>query len=116
MGILLTFIACLLLFIITVPAVIIGTIISLFKHEGNAYFESIAIGLDHLGNVLCQHLFNLTLIKAEGYKFGNIKESVSSVLGKNFEQKTCTKTGLIICSILDRLQKNHVEISIDNKI
>jgi hypothetical protein len=116
MGILLTIIACTLLFIFTIPAIVVGTVVSLFKHQGDTYFKSIAIGLDHLGNVICQHLFNITLIEKDGYKFGNIKESVSGVLGKNFEANTCTLVGLYVCKILDTIQKKHVENSIDNKI
>jgi hypothetical protein len=82
MGFILTLVAFLLLIILALPAIIIGSVIAFNKI--NEYWMSIALATDHFGNVICQHLFNITIIKLGGYKFGNIKETISSVLGKNY--------------------------------
>lgn len=112
MGLLLTITAYILLLALAIPSIIVGTIVSLFQHQGNAYYMNMAIGIDHLGNVICQHLFNLVLIKKTGYKFGNIESSISRVLGVNKKAGTCTTTGLLLCKILNSIDKNHVEKSI----
>jgi hypothetical protein len=58
-------------------------------------------------------LFNKVLIVELGYKFGQENETISSVLGKNLQQGTLTKTGIIIVYILDKIDKNHVIKSIN---
>lgn len=68
--------------------------------------------IDKLGNVLCAELFNDTL-QENGYKFGNGKETISSVLGKNKEQDTLTKTGGFLERFLHLIDPFHVEESID---
>lgn len=116
MGFLLTLIASILLYVLSIPALMIGTIVSLYQHSCNSYWRSIAVSIDQLGNVICQHLFNLTLIKKDGYKFGNIDETISSVLGKNWVDGTLSKTGLMLSRILNRLDPDHVQKSIDKEI
>ena len=114
MGLILTIIAYFLLCIFIIPAITIGTIVSLFNHTANKYFKDIALSLDQLGNVICQHLFNICLIKKTGYKFGNPDETISSVLGKNYVNKTLTKVGYLLSLMLHKVDKNHVINSIDN--
>ena len=58
----------------------------------------------------------LFLTKDSKHKFGNPKETISSVLGKNLVAGTLTKRGYEICAILNELEKDHVLISIDNTI
>ena len=41
---------------------------------------NVCIGIDQLGNVVCAELFNRTLIKEDGHKFGNPDETISKVL------------------------------------
>ena len=77
------------------------------------YFKSSAINLDKFGNREFRTLLNKTLILESGYKFGDIKETISGVLGKNQRDETLTKTGLILVWILDKLDKNHAQKSID---
>jgi hypothetical protein len=60
-----------------------------------AYFKTIAIAVDQLGNVVLSNLLNDVLI--------------SKVLGINKANNTLLKTGKIISSILNRIDKNHVE-------
>lgn len=80
------------------------------------FFKQTAIDLDRYGNHNYRTLFNITLIKSNGYKFGNVNETISSVLGKNKRNNTLSKIGIIICTILDFLDKNHCIKSINNNI
>ncbi len=116
MGLILTFIAYLLLFIFYIPSLLIGVVVSLFEHRGNRYFKDWAISLDQHGNVVCQYLFNLLLIKKGGYRFGNTDETVSSCLGKNYRKNTLTTMGSMITTLLNFLDKNHAINSIDETI
>ena len=77
------------------------------------YFKSSAISLDKFGNREFRTLLNKTLISANGYQFGNMNETISGVLGKNERNKTLSKTGKILVLILDKLDKNHAQKSID---
>lgn len=77
------------------------------------YFKSSAINLDKFGNREFRTLLNKTLRIESGYEFGNINETISGVLGKNQRDKTLTKTGKVLVKILDFLDKNHAEKSID---
>lgn len=109
MGLLLSIAAYTLLIILIIPSILIGLVVTLINHTSNGYFVDIAISLDKLGNVICQHLLNLTLIQKNGFKFGSHMQTVSHVLGVNFKDKTLSKLGLWICNRLDSIDKNHVE-------
>ena len=74
-----------------------------------AYFKTIAISIDQLGNVVMSNLLNDILIKDYGYKFGDEDETISKVLGINKANNTLLKTGKIVSSILNKIDKNHVE-------
>jgi hypothetical protein len=113
MGVLLTIIAWTLLTILGIPAVIVGVLYSLIIHKGNSYFKDTAISLDQTGNVVCQYLFNLILIKKNGYRFGNPDETISSVLGKNNRGKTLTKLGQFLANLLNKLDRGHTDKAID---
>ncbi len=116
-GIILIVIAITIFAVLFVPCLLIGTVISLFKHEGNLYYKQIAIGIDHLLNVVLQHLINLTCFtKDSKHLSGNIKESVSGVLGWNKRSNTLTKFGMWWCNRLGQIEKDHVEKSIDDTI
>ena len=105
-------IVSLLLIIITGP---IGIIYSIFYHLINKfffkkihiYFLEIAIGIDQLGNIIMQHLFNHLLIKKNGYKFGLKYETISNVLGKNELQKTLSYWGILLNNLLNKMDSNH---------
>lgn len=71
--------------------------------------KSIAIGIDQLGNVVCQDVFNDTLIKKTGHKFGNPDETVSRVLGINKKTNTLSKFGKWWADFLNWVDPNHVE-------
>ena len=72
-----------------------------------------AVAGDQFGNVACQALLNVTLIKKGGIKFGNPDETVSGVLGKNKEWETLTGIGKFIAGVLNKIEKNHVEKAIE---
>lgn len=82
----------------------------------NEHFLYIATSIDANGNVVCEDLFDLVLIKSNSYQFGNRKETVSSVLGKNQRDKTLTWVGWGLANLLNLIQKNHCLISIDNDV
>lgn len=112
-GFILYIISSLLKLIIGPICYIYGTIISLKNKEWSKWNKDLAIAKDQYGNAVSKYLFNSLLIKKEGYKFGNIDETISSVIGKNKRDKTLKKLGKILDYILDKLDKNHSIKSID---
>lgn len=88
------------------------------------YLFKCALIDDIHGNTYLAKLFNDTLIKkitVDGkiiyaYKFGNPRETISSVLGKNKERGTLTKSGLILDFILHIFDNNHSEKSVEEII
>lgn len=68
--------------------------------------------MDRYGNYNYRGIFNAWLITKEGYQFGDFRETISSVLGKNQRDKTLSKTGKTLVSILDFIDKEHCKKSI----
>jgi len=90
-------------------------VIALFKGKWNQYNMDLAISIDQYGNGLCQHLFNQVLIKKTSVnKFGNIDETISSVLGKNKLAGTLTRLGKAVDKVLDILDPDHSIKAIDH--
>ena len=89
-----------LLFIIAYVLYLPLTLINFLLVRDKGYFRDSAITLDKLANREFRTLWNKTLIKDYGYKFGNIEETISAVLGYNIRQKTLTKTGKALVFIL----------------
>ncbi len=122
MGILLFIIASILWIVLT-P---INWVIVTFKHGlSNEYFKETAVDIDKFGNRNFRTFLNATMIKdrifywdserwgvIDCYKFGNVNETISSVLGKNQRDKTLSWFGIFICFILDKLDKEHCKKSI----
>ena len=74
-----------------------------------------AISKDQLSNVYIQFWFNKWMITKESNNlFGNPDETISSVFGKNKRAKTLTKFGLYWANWLNKREKNHVEIAIED--
>jgi hypothetical protein len=91
------------------------TLINYFVVENKkGYFRSSAITIDKLANREFRTLWNKTLKKENGYKFGSENETISSALGKNQRDNTLTKTGEKLVWLLDKIEKNHCLISINN--
>lgn len=80
----------------------------------SSIIRSIAVGIDQIGNSVCRDLFNRCLIKKNWYKFGKVQETISSVLGKNQEAWSLTRIGRAVVGVLNRLDKDHCEKSIQN--
>jgi hypothetical protein len=79
----------------------------------NEYFKQTAIDIDRFGNRNFRCLLNTTL-QVNGYEFGDVRETISSALGKNQRDNSLSKTGKAVCFILDFIDKNHCEKSIKN--
>jgi hypothetical protein len=73
------------------------------------YFTEIALVLDEAGNVIMQHILNdfLLIKKRNTYYFGNKKETISSVIGKNYMTETLSPLGLALNSFLNFIDKGH---------
>ena len=123
MGTALAFVSLVLASILFPLGLIITFIINLYKRRWkfsfrrlDAQFLSIATSIDASGNVVCKDLFNLILKKKGGVEFGNRKETISSVLGKNQRDGTLTYTGKGVAFILDKIDTNHCLKSIDSRV
>ncbi len=122
MGVLL-FIIAVVLSVITVPlGILYGAIKCLLNldfrtlfRKVNKYFRLLAISIDQMGNVAMQDLFNDILIKVNGYQFGDVDETISSVLGKNQRLNELTYLGSLLVRFLDFIDPNHALNSIEEK-
>lgn len=81
-----------------------------------ATLHSLALWLDQIGNAVCRDLFNRLLIEEDGYKFGKVQETISSVLGKNERDWTLSLGGLLLVIVLDSIDKDHCKNSIQDFI
>jgi hypothetical protein len=79
----------------------------------NSYLFTIAKSIDQLGNVICADLFNYTMIKKNGYKFGHEDVTISHVLGVNKRFNNLTYTGKALAWLLNTIEKDHVEKAIE---
>jgi hypothetical protein len=75
------------------------------------YFIERARNVDIFGNVEFKALFNELLITKNGYKFGVMGETISSVLGKNLRGRTLTRFGKNLAWLITY---RHCIESIDN--
>ena len=81
-----------------------------------ATLHSLALWLDQIGNAVCRDMFNRLLIEEDGYKFGKVQETISSVLGKNERDWTLSLGGLLLVILLDVIDKDHCRNSIQDFI
>jgi len=104
-----------ILFIIAYILFLPLTIFNALNVRSKGYFLETAINLDRFGNREFRFSLNKYLIhKDSANRFGDVRETISSVLGKNQRGQTLTKLGNVICNILDFLDKNHCQKSIRN--
>jgi hypothetical protein len=75
----------------------------------SVFFLEVAISIDNTGNVIMQYLLNdLLLIKRPTtYYFGNKKETISSVIGKNSLTNTLSPLGKALNAFLNWIDKDH---------
>lgn len=104
----------LIAYLLLLPLTFINYAVVAHKSSSKGYFRSTAINIDRFGNREFRALFNKVLIKEKGYRFGDIRETISSVLGKNQRGNTLTKTGKALVWVLDLIDKNHCEKSIED--
>ena len=73
------------------------------------FFIELALVLDEAGNVVMQHLLNDTLLikNTNTYYFGNMKETISSVIGKNSLTNTLSFLGKLLNNFLNFIDKGH---------
>jgi hypothetical protein len=103
------FIIYIIAYILEIPLNILTFIAVLIKHSKrkgflkvvNSYFYQASIAKDRFGNYNYRTLFNMCLIKKTSkHLFGNVLETISSVLGKNQLDKTLTITGWVLVILL----------------
>lgn len=104
----------LIAYILLLPLTIINYFVVLFtsKDHAKGYFKSTAVNIDKFGNREFRTLWNKTLRKDNGYKFGNVLETISSALGKNERDKTLSNFGKCLVWLLNTIDKNHCKKSI----
>lgn len=113
MGFFLYIIACL----VTPIFNLIGLITILFKPKDvrNRVFKDLATSKDQHSNVYIQFWFNKWMLKKQSkHLYGNLDETISSVYGKNKRSNTLTKFGKYWADWLNKREKNHVEMAIED--
>ena len=116
------FFVALIIFSLVFPFGLIYQLITLIKKRNlniylSDYFFKLAQCIDQLGNVAYRGLFNdILLTKISKAAFGDNQETISSVIGKNLEANTLSKTGIWLNKILNLIQPNHSIISIEENV
>jgi hypothetical protein len=119
LGLLLNIIAGLSLWLLRYIGWIYGALTTKSFHK---YNRDISLAKDQLGNVILAPILNKLLITEDGYKFGNPKEKISSVIGKNYLSLTLTKkgfsNGMFWYNFLEKIDKkpNHCIRAIDMNV
>lgn len=99
--------------VVLLPIGFIFQIITALFNGIDRYLFRMAKSIDQLGNVVCEHLFNVILIKKNGYKFGNEDVTISHVLGKNEQTKTLSGAGRLLALLLNIIDKDHNQKAIE---
>jgi hypothetical protein len=106
-------IIALLLSVVLLPIGFTFQVIATLFRSIDTYLFQIAKSIDQHGNLVCAELFNLTLIKRKGYKFGDMDKTISYALGRNAETKTLTYLGKKVCNLLNVIEKDHVKKAVE---
>jgi len=117
-GFIVLIVASILLYLL-LPIVSIFMIIKyLFtgdKRMMSVWFWRTAREIDVFANVNGAEFFDAIFIRDGGYKFGNPKETISSVIGKNQRDNTLSIAGQILRWMLDRIDQDHCLNSINSQ-
>ena len=101
-----------------IPLTIINLALVIQKHRTwksvDTYFYYNALDFDHFANHNFKTVFNKFLVKKGCHQFGDFRETVSSVLGKNQKTNTLTKSGRWLANTLDYFDPDHCQNSINN--
>jgi hypothetical protein len=117
------FILAIIIYIVILPIAIIHSIIKFIISKEyikilfffTNFFKSHALGINQTSNRAFSVFFNDIMIKDDSiHSFGDIDETLSSVLGKNKLKNNLTIFGRILDFILNIFDKNHTIESIDN--
>lgn len=121
--VILILVALFILFVLSLPCVVYSLLSMIWNRCDKAtyykYFYRIALACDELGNTICSRPFNDILIykdNKDSYHFGLDGETVSSVIGKNVERGTLRWPGKALNWLLDKIQKNHSVLSVNNNL
>lgn len=107
------FLVALILSVLMYPIGIIYAFFDyLFESKFKKMFLSSALAIDLIGNTVCETLFNDILRTSKGYRFGDSRETISSVLGKNQRDNTLSAMGKFLANVLDFIDKDHCKRSI----
>jgi hypothetical protein len=106
-------IIALFLSVVLLPIGFTFQVIATLFRSIDTYLFQIAKSIDQHGNLVCAELFNLTLIKKKGYKFGDMDKTISYALGRNAETKTLTYLGKKVCNFLNVIEKDHVKKAVE---
>jgi 8-oxo-dGTP diphosphatase len=106
-------IIALFLSVVVLPVAFAFQIVTALFKSVDKYLFKIAKSIDQLGNVVCEHLFNVTLIKKNGYKFGNEDVTISHVLGMNEKTNTLSFAGKGLAWLLNTIDKDHNQKAIE---
>jgi hypothetical protein len=106
-------IIALLLSVVLLPIGFTFQVIATLFRSIDSYLFQIAKSIDQHGNLVCAELFNLTLIKRKGYRFGDMDKTISYALGRNAETKTLTYLGKKVCNLLNVIEKDHVKKAVE---
>jgi len=118
------FILAKIIYIVTLPIAIIHSIIKFIISKEyikilfffTNFFKSHALGINQISNRAFNVFFNDIMIKDDSiHSFGDIDETLSSVLGKNKLKNNLTIFGRILDFILNIFDKNHTIESIDKQ-
>jgi hypothetical protein len=118
------FIVAIIIYIVILPIAIIHSIIKFIISKEyikillflSNLFKSHALGINQTSNRAFSVLFNDALVKDDTiHSFGDIDETLSSVLGKNKLKNNLTLFGKIIDFILTIFDDNHTIESIDKQ-
>lgn len=107
-------IIALFLSVVLLPVGFAFQIITALFHGIDRYLFRMAKSIDQLGNVVCEHLFNVILIKKNGYKFGNEDVTISHVLGMNEKTNTLSFAGKGLAWLLNTIDKDHNQKAIED--
>ncbi len=114
---LLLLLSAIVLAVIFFPIGIIVTIINAIREGSFSKFIgyisksvlSIATAIDTMANTTCRDLLNGWMRKSSGYEFGNYRETISRVIGKNEELNTLTDAGRALNNFLNWIDTGHTK-------
>ena len=99
-----------------IPLTVLNVFLVMKKHMSwkalDGYFYQTAFDIDRFGNHNFRTLLNATLILESGYQFGDFRETISSVLGKNERDNTLSVLGKGLVAFLHWIDENHCQKSI----